>query len=133
MTWKKRRPFSKLHAKKRRSHCHANVSMHEQGVLQDGTPLEDGLSELSSLGAMSLALTAGWSLSYDSGTRCTDFRKFSFISLSNSSLPSLEEGRLVYDTDNDYFRKSALEFRNQGARIIGGCLRNNASAYSRNG
>lgn len=39
----------------------------------------------------------------------------------NSSLPSLEEGRLVYDTDNDYFRKSALEFRNQGARIIGGC------------
>lgn len=28
-----------------------NVSMHEQGVLQDGTPLKDGLSELSSLGA----------------------------------------------------------------------------------
>lgn len=39
----------------------------------------------------------------------------------NSSLPSLEEGRLVYDTDDAYFRESAVQFRTQGARIIGGC------------
>ncbi len=39
----------------------------------------------------------------------------------NSSLPSLEEGLLVYDTDDAYFRESAVQFRTQGARIIGGC------------
>ncbi|MGW8264265.1 homocysteine S-methyltransferase family protein, partial [Bacillus sp. LR--39] len=39
----------------------------------------------------------------------------------NSSLPSLEEGRLVYETDDTYFQNSASEFRKQGARIIGGC------------
>ena len=100
-----------------------NVSMHEQGVLQDGTPLKDGLSELSSLGAdvvgINCRLGPYHMIQALEGVPLLENSHLSVY--PNSSLPSLEEGRLVYDTDNDYFRKSALEFRNQGARIIGGC------------
>ncbi|WP_144533065.1 bifunctional homocysteine S-methyltransferase/methylenetetrahydrofolate reductase [Bacillus pumilus] len=100
-----------------------NVSMHEQGVLQDGTPLRDGLSELSSLGAdvvgINCRLGPYHMIQALEGVPILENSHLSVY--PNSSLPSLEEGRLVYDTDNDYFRKSALEFRNQGARIIGGC------------
>ncbi|GLF90984.1 bifunctional homocysteine S-methyltransferase/5,10-methylenetetrahydrofolate reductase [Bacillus safensis] len=100
-----------------------NVSMHEQGVLQDGTPLKDGLTELSSLGAdvvgINCRLGPYHMIQALEGVPLLENSHLSVY--PNSSLPSLEEGRLVYDTDNDYFRKSALEFRNQGARIIGGC------------
>ncbi|MGE1211006.1 bifunctional homocysteine S-methyltransferase/methylenetetrahydrofolate reductase [Bacillus pumilus] len=100
-----------------------NVSMHEQGVLQDGTPLKDSLSELSSLGAdvvgINCRLGPYHMIQALEGVPILENSHLSVY--PNSSLPSLEEGRLVYDTDNDYFRKSALEFRNQGARIIGGC------------
>ncbi|MED1748677.1 bifunctional homocysteine S-methyltransferase/methylenetetrahydrofolate reductase [Bacillus zhangzhouensis] len=100
-----------------------NVSMHEQGVLQDGTSLKDGLSELSSLGAdvvgINCRLGPYHMIQALEGVPILENSHLSVY--PNSSLPSLEEGRLVYDTDNDYFRKSALEFRNQGARIIGGC------------
>ncbi|ATH71661.1 bifunctional homocysteine S-methyltransferase/methylenetetrahydrofolate reductase [Bacillus sp. FSL W7-1034] len=100
-----------------------NVSMHEQGVLQDGTPLKDGLSELSSLGADVVGINCRLGPYHMiQALEGVPLLQNSHLSVyPNSSLPSLEEGRLVYDTDNDYFRKSALEFRNQGARIIGGC------------
>ncbi|MBD3859811.1 bifunctional homocysteine S-methyltransferase/methylenetetrahydrofolate reductase [Bacillus sp. 28A-2] len=100
-----------------------NVSMHEQGVLQDGTPLKDSLSELSSLGADVVGINCRLGPYHMiQALEGVPILENSYLSVyPNSSLPSLEEGRLVYDTDNDYFRKSALEFRNQGARIIGGC------------
>ncbi|MFJ5963828.1 bifunctional homocysteine S-methyltransferase/methylenetetrahydrofolate reductase [Bacillus sp. NPDC093026] len=100
-----------------------NVSMHEQGVLQDGTPLHDGLSELSSLGADVVGINCRLGPYHMiQALEGVPLFENSYLSVyPNSSLPSLEKGRLVYDTDNDYFRKSALEFRNQGARIIGGC------------
>ncbi|MFS3912838.1 bifunctional homocysteine S-methyltransferase/methylenetetrahydrofolate reductase [Bacillus australimaris] len=100
-----------------------NVSMHEQGVLQDGTPLKDGLTELSSLGADVVGINCRLGPYHMiQALEGVPILENSYLSVyPNSSLPSLEEGRLVYDTDNDYFRKSALEFRNQGARIIGGC------------
>ncbi|MGE6630941.1 bifunctional homocysteine S-methyltransferase/methylenetetrahydrofolate reductase [Bacillus sp. NPDC077027] len=100
-----------------------NVSMHEQGVLQDGTPLSDGLEALSSLGADVVGINCRLGPYHMiEALESVPLLKDTHLSVyPNSSLPSLEEGRLVYDTDNDYFRKSALEFRNQGARIIGGC------------
>ncbi|MFS0655961.1 bifunctional homocysteine S-methyltransferase/methylenetetrahydrofolate reductase [Bacillus sp. 179-C3.3 HS] len=100
-----------------------NVSMHEQGVLQDGTPLKDGLLQMSSLGAdvvgINCRLGPYHMIQALEGVPLLENSHLSVY--PNSSLPSLEEGRLVYDTDNDYFKKSALAFRNQGARMIGGC------------
>ncbi|MDL5140824.1 bifunctional homocysteine S-methyltransferase/methylenetetrahydrofolate reductase [Bacillus atrophaeus] len=100
-----------------------NVSMHEQGVLQDGTPLSEALRSLVALGADVTGINCRLG-PYHMIEALTEVPIFDDAFLSvypNSSLPSLEEGRLVYETDDTYFQNSAIEFRKQGARIIGGC------------
>ncbi|MEC1738858.1 bifunctional homocysteine S-methyltransferase/methylenetetrahydrofolate reductase [Bacillus mojavensis] len=100
-----------------------NVSMHEQGVLQDGTPLSDALRSIADLGADIVGMNCRLG-PYHMIEALSEVPIFDDVFLSvypNSSLPSLEEGRLVYETDDTYFQNSATEFRKQGARIIGGC------------
>ncbi|MCY9187399.1 bifunctional homocysteine S-methyltransferase/methylenetetrahydrofolate reductase [Bacillus mojavensis] len=100
-----------------------NVSMHEQGVLQDGTPLSDALRSIADLGADIVGMNCRLG-PYHMIEALSEVPIFDDVFLSvypNSSLPSLEEGRLVYETDDTYFQNSAAEFRKQGARIIGGC------------
>ncbi|MGR0118878.1 bifunctional homocysteine S-methyltransferase/methylenetetrahydrofolate reductase [Bacillus halotolerans] len=100
-----------------------NVSMHEQGVLQDGTPLSDALRSVADLGADIVGINCRLG-PYHMIEALSEVPIFDDVFLSvypNSSLPSLEEGRLVYETDDKYFQNSAAEFRKQGARIIGGC------------
>ncbi|MDQ7724915.1 bifunctional homocysteine S-methyltransferase/methylenetetrahydrofolate reductase [Bacillus halotolerans] len=100
-----------------------NVSMHEQGVLQDGTPLSDALRSVANLGADIVGINCRLG-PYHMIEALSEVPIFDDVFLSvypNSSLPSLEEGRLVYETDDTYFQNSAAEFRKQGARIIGGC------------
>ncbi|MDX2080224.1 MAG: homocysteine S-methyltransferase family protein [Terrimicrobiaceae bacterium] len=41
--------------------------------------------------------------------------------LPNAGLPRMEDGRAVYDLTPDAFAEAALELRELGARIIGGC------------
>ncbi|KXZ24104.1 homocysteine methyltransferase [Bacillus nakamurai] len=100
-----------------------NVSMHEQGVLQDGTPLGEALRSIADIGADITGINCrlGPYHMIEALTEVPIFRDAYLSVYPNSSLPSLEEGRLVYETDNTYFRESAAEFRKQGARIIGGC------------
>lgn len=100
-----------------------NVSMHEQGVLQDGTSLADALASLEGLGADSVGMNCSLGPYHMiQSLEEVPLPKHSYLAVyPNSSLPALEEGRLVYETDTDYFGESALKFRNQGARIIGGC------------
>ncbi|MEC1678236.1 bifunctional homocysteine S-methyltransferase/methylenetetrahydrofolate reductase [Bacillus mojavensis] len=100
-----------------------NVSMHEQGVLQDGTPLSDALRSIADLGADIVGMNCRLG-PYHMIEALSEVPIFDDVFLSvypNSSLPSLEEGRLVYETDDTYFQDSAAEFHKQGARIIGGC------------
>lgn len=100
-----------------------NVSMHEQGVLQDGTPLSEALRSIADLGADIAGINCRLG-PYHMIEALSEVPIFDDVFLSvypNSSLPSLEEGRLVYETDDTYFQNSASEFRKQGARIIGGC------------
>ncbi|MGG1247832.1 bifunctional homocysteine S-methyltransferase/methylenetetrahydrofolate reductase [Bacillus spizizenii] len=100
-----------------------NVSMHEQGVLQDGTPLFEALRSIADLGADIAGINCRLG-PYHMIEALSEVPIFDDVFLSvypNSSLPSLEEGRLVYETDDTYFQNSASEFRKQGARIIGGC------------
>ncbi|MBL4961033.1 bifunctional homocysteine S-methyltransferase/methylenetetrahydrofolate reductase [Bacillus velezensis] len=100
-----------------------NVSMHEQGVLQDGTPLREALRSIADLGADITGINCrlGPYHMIEALTEVPIFHDAYLSVYPNSSLPSLEEGRLVYDTDDAYFRESAVQFRTQGARIIGGC------------
>ncbi|WLR60544.1 bifunctional homocysteine S-methyltransferase/methylenetetrahydrofolate reductase [Guptibacillus hwajinpoensis] len=100
----------------------AQVSMHEPGVLQNGTSLPSALKQLEESGADV------------TGVNCRlgpyhMIQAFEEVPLStsylsaypNASLPDYEEGRLVYPTAPDYFKQSAESLRKQGVRLIGGC------------
>ncbi|MGM7683120.1 bifunctional homocysteine S-methyltransferase/methylenetetrahydrofolate reductase [Cytobacillus sp. Hm23] len=101
----------------------AQVSMHEVGVLQDGTPLHEAFSKLEQLGANVI------------GTNCRLGPYHTIKSLEqvplpnnaylsaypNASLPDLVDGRLIYESDAEYFADAAISMREQGVRLLGGC------------
>ncbi|MFC4322341.1 bifunctional homocysteine S-methyltransferase/methylenetetrahydrofolate reductase [Litchfieldia salsa] len=101
----------------------ANVSLHEVGVLQDGTHLADAFSELENLGADVIGINCR--LGPHHMIRSLEevpLPKKAYLSVyPNASLPEYVEGRLVYETHEDYFRESARLFRLEGVRLIGGC------------
>lgn len=101
----------------------ANVSLHEAGVLQDGTPLQQAFTTLEELGANVIGLNCRLGPYHMiQSLEEVPIPKHAALSVfPNSSLPALNEGRLVYESDEGYFRESALKFREQGARLIGGC------------
>ncbi|HZH61366.1 MAG TPA: bifunctional homocysteine S-methyltransferase/methylenetetrahydrofolate reductase [Metabacillus sp.] len=101
----------------------ANVSLHEAGVLQDGTSLKDGFTILEDLGANVVGLNCRLGPYHMiQSLEEVPIPEQAYLSVfPNSSLPALNEGRLVYESDETYFRESALKFRDQGVRLIGGC------------
>lgn len=101
----------------------ANVSLHDAGVLQDGTSLAEGLKQLEELGANVVGLNCRLGPYHMiQSLEEVPIPKHAFLSVyPNSSLPAFEEGRLVYGSDERYFKESALKFREQGVRLIGGC------------
>ncbi|RDY72517.1 bifunctional homocysteine S-methyltransferase/methylenetetrahydrofolate reductase [Halobacillus sp. SY10] len=101
----------------------AQVSMHEAGVLQDGTPLPDALKQLEGLGADVVGVNCRLG-PYHTIQSLEDVPLPEQAVLSaypNASLPAYQDGRLVYPTDPAYFQKSAQSLFDQGARLIGGC------------
>lgn len=100
-----------------------NVSLHEAGVLQDSTPLSQAFLELEDLGANVIGLNCHLGPYHMiQSLEEVPLLENSYLSVfPNSSLPALNEGRLVYESDQGYFKESALKFREQGARLIGGC------------
>ncbi|GGL52891.1 bifunctional homocysteine S-methyltransferase/methylenetetrahydrofolate reductase [Sporolactobacillus putidus] len=101
----------------------AHVSMQEPGILLNGLPLADALKELEGLGADIV------------GTNCRlgpfhmiqalqgiPLPKRAFLSAyPNGSLPDYRDGKLYYETEPGYFKKYAVDFRNEGVRLLGGC------------
>ncbi|MYL51618.1 bifunctional homocysteine S-methyltransferase/methylenetetrahydrofolate reductase [Halobacillus litoralis] len=101
----------------------AQVSMHEAGVLQDGTPLPDALEQLEGLGADVVGVNCRLG-PYHTIQSLEDVplpEKAVLSAYPNASLPAYQDGRLVYPTDPVYFQKSAQSLFEQGARLIGGC------------
>jgi methionine synthase / methylenetetrahydrofolate reductase(NADPH) len=100
-----------------------NVSLHEIGVLQDGTHLSDAFLELEELGADIVGLNCRLGPYHMiRSLEEVPIPKHAFLSVyPNASLPDYRDGRLVYETNESYFAESAKKFRDQGARLIGGC------------
>lgn len=101
----------------------ANMTLHELGNLQNGVQLHDAFHRLEQLGADVVGLNCRLGPHHM-------IRAFESIQLPeyaalsaypNASLPDYVDGRLVYETDPDYFGSSALQLREQGASLIGGC------------
>lgn len=101
----------------------AQVSMHEAGVLQDGTSLPDALKQLEDLGADVVGVNCrlGPYHTIQSLEEVPLPQKAVLSAYPNASLPAFQDGRLVYPTDPTYFQKSAQSLYEQGARVIGGC------------
>ncbi|WP_339240153.1 bifunctional homocysteine S-methyltransferase/methylenetetrahydrofolate reductase [Geobacillus sp. FSL W8-0466] len=101
----------------------AHVSLHEVGVLQDGTPLADALIRLEALGADVVGLNCRLGPYHMlRSLEEVPLPKQAFLSAyPNASLPDYRDGRLVYETNAEYFEETAKAFRDQGVRLIGGC------------
>ena len=101
----------------------AQVSMHEPGVLQNGLKLNDALEQLEQLGANIVGVNCRLGPFHTiQALEGVDLPKSAFLSAApNASLLDIEEGRVIYESEVDYFARAAVELRNQGVRLIGGC------------
>jgi methionine synthase I (cobalamin-dependent)/5,10-methylenetetrahydrofolate reductase len=100
-----------------------HVSLDEVGVLHGGIPLKDALLALEDLGADVVGINCrmGPFHMLQSFEQVPLLSRAYLSAYPNASLPDYEDGRLVYQTNPQYFGDSAKSFVDQGIRLIGGC------------
>ncbi|AXI00440.1 bifunctional homocysteine S-methyltransferase/methylenetetrahydrofolate reductase [Sporosarcina sp. PTS2304] len=101
----------------------AQVSMHDPGVLQNGLSLNDALHQLESLGANIVGVNCrlGPYHTIQAFENVTLPNKAFLSAFPNASLLDVEDGRIVYESEAEYFGRAAVLLRDQGVRLIGGC------------
>ncbi|MDV6377318.1 bifunctional homocysteine S-methyltransferase/methylenetetrahydrofolate reductase [Sporosarcina sp. GW1-11] len=101
----------------------AQVSMHDPGVLQNGLSLNDALHQLESLGADIVGVNCrlGPYHTIQAFENVTLPDKAFLSAFPNASLLDVEDGRIVYESEAEYFGRAAVLLRDQGVRLIGGC------------
>lgn len=101
----------------------AQVSMHDPGVLQNGLSLNDALHQLESLGADVVGVNCrlGPYHTIQAFDNVTLPKKAFLSAYPNASLLDVEDGRIVYESEAEYFGRAAVLLRDQGVRLIGGC------------
>lgn len=101
----------------------ANVSMHEAAILENGIQLPDALQRLEDTGADIAGINCrlGPHHMVESLKNVPLPDKSFLASYPNASLPAYRDGKLIYENEPDYFKSCALDFRNEGVRLIGGC------------
>ena len=100
-----------------------NVSMHEPGVLENGIALPKALKQLEELGADVVGVNCrlGPSQMVTSLESVPLLDKAFLAAYPNASLPAYRDGVLFYENEPNYFTDCAVDLRNQGVRLIGGC------------
>ncbi|MGN8645893.1 bifunctional homocysteine S-methyltransferase/methylenetetrahydrofolate reductase [Gracilibacillus sp. HCP3S3_G5_1] len=101
----------------------ANVSMHEPGIMENGIPLAIALKALEEIGADVVGVNCHLGPHYmiKALESVPLLEKAYLAAYPNASLPSYQNGKLVYSQYSHYFEQCAKEFRDQGVRLIGGC------------
>ncbi|MFP3917059.1 bifunctional homocysteine S-methyltransferase/methylenetetrahydrofolate reductase [Lysinibacillus telephonicus] len=101
----------------------AQVSMHEPGVLQNGLRLNAALNELESIGADVVGVNCRLGPYHTiQAFECVELPENAYLSAyPNASLLDIEDGRVIYESEVDYFARASVQLRNQGVRLIGGC------------
>ena len=101
----------------------AQVSMPEPGILINGMNLNEALKQLEALGAdivgVNCRLGPHHTIQAFEGVELPD--KAFLSAYPNASLLDIEEGRVIYESEVAYFARAAVQLRNQGVRLIGGC------------
>ena len=105
--------------------------MHEPGILQNGLPLNDALHQLETIGADIVGVNCrlGPHHTIQAFEGVTLPEKAFYICLSKCKLTDIDDGRIVYESEADYFGKAALYLRDAGVRLIGGCCGTTTKAY----
>lgn len=101
----------------------AQVSMHDPGILQNGMTLNDALHQLEALGADIVGVNCrlGPHHTIQAFEEVSLPEKAFLSAYPNASLLDVEDGRIVYESEADYFGRAALLLREEGVRLIGGC------------
>lgn len=101
----------------------AQVSMQEPGVLLNGMKLNDALKRLEQLGADVVGVNCRLGPYHTlQAFEEVEIPERAFLSAyPNASLLDIEDGRVVYESEVDYFARAAVELCNEGVRLIGGC------------
>ena len=101
----------------------AHVSIYEPGILQNGVTLFNALQHLEDIGADVVGVNCRLGPHHMlKALETVAVPKNAYLSVyPNASLPEYREGTLVYKKEPEYFTKYARDFRNEGARLIGGC------------
>ncbi len=100
-----------------------HVSLDEVGVLHGGIPLKEALLALEDAGADVVGMNCrmGPYHMLQSFEDVPLLEKAFLSAYPNASLPDYIDGRLVYQTNPQYFGESAKSFLTEGVRLIGGC------------
>lgn len=101
----------------------AQVSMQDPGVLSNGLKLNDALKQLEDLGADIVGVNCRLGPYHTiQAFEEVELPDNAFLSAyPNASLLDIEDGRVVYESEVDYFARAAEELCNEGVRLIGGC------------
>ncbi len=101
----------------------AQVSLHEPGILQDQTPINEAFTRLENIGADVIGLNCRLGPHHMLKTlEQIELPKHAYLSAyPNASLPAYTDGKFHYEGDADYFKKSAQSFRQEGVHLLGGC------------
>ncbi len=101
----------------------AQVSMHEPGILQGGIPFDEVLTQLEALGADIVGANCrlGPFHTIQAFEKANLPARAYLSAYPNASLLDVEDGRVVYESEADYFARAAEELVKQGVRLIGGC------------
>lgn len=101
----------------------AQVSMEEPGVLTNGMKLNDAFVELEHLGADIVGVNCRLGPYHTiQALEKVELPKKAYLSAyPNASLLDIDEGRVIYESEEEYFAEQAVELYKQGVRLIGGC------------
>ncbi|MBD7983661.1 bifunctional homocysteine S-methyltransferase/methylenetetrahydrofolate reductase [Sporosarcina sp. Sa2YVA2] len=101
----------------------AQVSMDEPGVLKNGMLLNDALHELETIGADVVGVNCrlGPYHTIQAFEKVTLPERAFLSAAPNASLLDVEDGRIVYVSEAEYFGRAAALLRAEGVRLIGGC------------
>lgn len=101
----------------------AQVSMQEAGVLQGGIAFDDALKKLAACGAdiVGANCNLGPFHTIRSFEQASIMEDVYLSAYPNASLLDVNEGKIVYESEIDYYARSAEELVKQGVRLIGGC------------
>ncbi|SDH39749.1 bifunctional homocysteine S-methyltransferase/methylenetetrahydrofolate reductase [Alteribacillus bidgolensis] len=99
------------------------VALGEVGVMHGGTPVSEVFQKLKEAGADIVGLNCRMGPYHILRSLETVplMKDTYFSAYPNASLPDLDDGRFVYQSNPDYFYERAQDLKQQGVRLIGGC------------